>query len=309
MNYYKFYLFFIFLTFGSLVVSDENKIIKTDKYNNLWSIGLELKETYKDFSIYQIMISLLEINEIAFNDRNINFMNKGYILSLPSLENLEEIDLSGSVREVARQNFAANVGPVDYSVLDDVLVLSKPEILIKEENDKSLSQFEIIQISDNDESLVPFQIIDKEPNLNLEKKELEQENEELKIVEIPNFEIVSDEISTLESNLNKITEDEFMNNEFYLILGLIILIGLIFIFRNRPAKNIKKIEKKDEESQTDLDEEFGEIGDPIEARINLAITYIEMNQIDKANELLSQVVESDASEKQIEKAQKLLKSI
>lgn len=309
MNYYKFYLFFIFLTFGSLVVSDENKIIKTDKYNNLWSIGLELKETYKDFSIYQIMISLLEINEIAFNDRNINFMNKGYILSLPSLENLEEIDLSGSVREVARQNFAANVGPVDYTVLDDVLVLSKPEILIKEENDKSLSQFEIIQISDNDESLVPFQIIDKEPNLNLEKKELEQENEELKIVEIPNFEIVSDEISTLESNLNKITEDEFMNNEFYLILGLIILIGLIFIFRNRPTKNIKKIEKKDEESQTDLDEEFGEIGDPIEARINLAITYIEMNQIDKANELLSQVVESDASEIQIEKAQKLLKSI
>ena len=309
MNYYKFYLFFIFLTFGSLVVSDENKIIKTDKYNNLWSIGLELKETYKDFSIYQIMISLLEINEIAFNDRNINFMNKGYILSLPSLENLEEIDLSGSVREVARQNFAANVGPVDYSVLDDVLVLSKPEILIKEENDKSLSQFEIIQISDNDESSVPFQITDKEPNLNLEKKELEQENEELKIVEIPNFEIVSDEISTLESNLNKITEDEFMNNEFYLILGLIILIGLIFIFRNRPAKNIKKIEKKDEESQTDLDEEFGEIGDPIEARINLAITYIEMNQIDKANELLSQVVESDASEIQIEKAQKLLKSI
>jgi FimV-like protein len=309
MNYYKFYFFFIFLTFGSLVVSDENKIIKTDKYNNLWSIGLELKETYKDFSIYQIMISLLEINEIAFNDRNINFMNKGYILSLPSLENLEEIDLSGSVREVARQNFAANVGPVDYSVLDDVLVLSKPEILIKEENDKSLSQFEIIQISDNDESLVPFQIIDKEPNLNLEKKELEQENEELKIVEIPNFEIVSDEISTLESNLNKITEDEFMNNEFYLILGLIILIGLISIFRNRPAKNIKKIEKKDEESQTDLDEEFGEIGDPIEARINLAITYIEMNQIDKANELLSQVVESDASEIQIEKAQKLLKSI
>ena len=309
MNYYKFYLFFIFLTFGSLVVSDENKIIKTDKYNNLWSIGLELKETYKDFSIYQIMISLLEINEIAFNDRNINFMNKGYILSLPSYENLEEIDLSGSVREVARQNFAANVGPVDYSVLDDVLVLSKPEILIKEENDKSLSQFETIQISDNDESLVPFQIIDKEPNLNLEKKELEQENEELKIVEIPNFEIVSDEISTLESNLNKITEDEFMNNEFYLILGLIILIGLIFIFRNRPAKNIKKIVKKDEESQTDLDEEFGEIGDPIEARINLAITYIEMNQIDKANELLSQVVESDASEIQIEKAQKLLKSI
>lgn len=309
MNYCKFYLFFIFLTFGSLVVSDENKIIETDKYNNLWSVGLELKETYIDFSIYQIMISLLEINEIAFKERNINFMNKGYILSLPSVENLEEIDLLGSVREVARQNFSADVGPIDYSVLDDVLVLSEPEILITKENDKAISQFEMIQISDKDEFLMPSQIIDKEPNLNTEKKELEQENEELKIVEIPKFEIVSDDITTLESNLNKITEDDFMNTGFYLILGLIILIGLIFTFRNRPAKNIKKIEKKDEESQTDLDEEFGEIGDPIEARINLAVTYIEMNQIDKANELLSQVVESDASEIQIEKAQKLLKSI
>ena len=309
MNYCKFYLFFIFLTFGSLVVSDENKIIETDKYNNLWSVGLELKETYIDFSIYKIMISLLEINEIAFKERNINFMNKGYILSLPSVENLEEIDLLGSVREVARQNFSADVGPIDYSVLDDVLVLSEPEILITKENDKAISQFEMIQISDKDEFLMPSQIIDKEPNLNTEKKELEQENEELKIVEIPKFEIVSDDITTLESNLNKITEDDFMNTGFYLILGLIILIGLIFTFRNRPAKNIKKIEKKDEESQTDLDEEFGEIGDPIEARINLAVTYIEMNQIDKANELLSQVVESDASEIQIEKAQKLLKSI
>ena len=309
MNYCKFYLFFIFLTFGSLVVSDENKIIETDKYNNLWSVGLELKETYKDFSIYQIMISLLEINEIAFKERNINFMNKGYILSLPSVENLEEIDLLGSVREVARQNFSADVGPIDYSVLDDVLVLSEPEILITKENDKAISQFEMIQISDKDEFLMPSQIIDKEPNLNTEKKELEQENEELKIVEIPKFEIVSDDITTLESNLNKITEDDFMNTGFYLILGLIILIGLIFTFRNRPAKNIKKIAKNEEESQTDLDEEFGEIGDPIEARINLAVTYIEMNQIDKANELLSQVVESDASEIQIEKAQKLLKSI
>ena len=309
MNYCKFYLFFIFLTFGSLVVSDENKIIETDKYNNLWSVGLELKETYIDFSIYQIMISLLEINEIAFKERNINFMNKGYILSLPSVENLEEIDLLGSVREVARQNFSADVGPIDYSVLDDVLVLSEPEILITKENDKAISQFEMIQISDKDEFLMPSQIIDKEPNLNTEKKELEQENEELKIVEIPKFEIVSDDITTLESNLNKITEDDFMNTGFYLILGLIILIGLIFTFRNRPAKNIKKIAKNEEESQTDLDEEFGEIGDPIEARINLAVTYIEMNQIDKANELLSQVVESDASEIQIEKAQKLLKSI
>ena len=66
---------------------------------------------------------------------------------------------------------------------------------------------------------------------------------------------------------------------------------------------------RDEELKNDLDEEFGEIGDPIEARINLAITYIEMNQTDKANDLLSQVLESEATESQKEKARKLIKEI
>ena len=80
------------------------------------------------------------------------------------------------------------------------------------------------------------------------------------------------------------------------------------VFRTGHYKCQKTI-KNDEELKSDLDEEFGEIGDPIEARINLAITYIEMNQIDKANDLLSQVLESEATESQKEKARNLIKDI
>ena len=99
------------------------------------------------------------------------------------------------------------------------------------------------------------------------------------------------------------------NAEFYLLIGFILLIAFLLILRNRPAINETKTLKNDEELKNDLDEEFGEIGDPIEARINLAITYIEMNQTDKANDLLSQVLESEATESQKEKARKLIKEI
>ena len=100
-----------------------------------------------------------------------------------------------------------------------------------------------------------------------------------------------------------------MRTEFYLIFGFILFLVFLWVFRTRPTKKETKTLKNDEELKSDLDEEFGEIGDPIEARINLAITYIEMNQIDKANDLLSQVLESEATESQKEKARNLIKDI
>ena len=64
MNFYrnyKLYLLALFLLYGNLIISEDNREINTDEYNNLWSIGIELKEIYIDYSVYQIMISLEEI--------------------------------------------------------------------------------------------------------------------------------------------------------------------------------------------------------------------------------------------------------
>ena len=74
MNFYrnyKLYLLVLFLLYGNLIISEDNREINTDEYNNLWSIGIELKEIYSDYSVYQIMISLLELNESAFENENI----------------------------------------------------------------------------------------------------------------------------------------------------------------------------------------------------------------------------------------------
>ena len=374
MNFYrnyKLYLLALFLLYGNLVISEENREIKTDEYNNLWSIGIELKEIYIEYSVYQIMISLLELNESAFENENINYLKKGYFLNLPEEKDLEKLEALSSVREVASQNLAANVGPIDFSVLVDVLVLSEPTFLLSEEDEDTsliLDEIDLVSteqsLNNNKKSLITYSVTD-DPNLDPSEKiivvnlsgrrdedianevkvedsslisdeintvdaddflidfvepdmalnenkdatDFEENNVQIETIDIPEFEIGSNELSTIEKNFEKIPNRDFLNTEFYLLVGFILLLAFLLILRNRSAKNETKTLKNDEELKNDLDEEFGEIGDPIEARINLAITYIEMNQTDKANDLLSQVLESEATESQKEKARKLIKEI
>ena len=377
MNFYKnykLYLFFLFLLYGNLIVSEDDPKINTDEYNNLWSIGIELKDIYTEYSVYQIMISLLELNELAFENGNINFLKKGFTLNLPEKNDLEKLEALSSIREVARQNLAANVGPIDFSVLTDVLVLSEPTfVLSKEDEDTSLILDEIdidiasteeslndknrktlitysiesdsnldssekiivvnlsgssdkdvtnlskveelssipdeIDLADNEESLFSFNEADELLGEIEVATELDQNNDQVKLIDIPKFEIVSDDLTTIEKNFEKTPFRDFLRTEFYLLFGFILFLVFLWVFRTRPTKKETKTLKNDEELKSDLDEEFGEIGDPIEARINLAITYIEMNQIDKANDLLSQVLESEATESQKEKARNLIKDI
>ena len=310
-NNYKLYLFFFFLLYGNLIASEENPNINTDEYNNLWSIGIELKDIYTDYSVYQIMISLLELNELVFENGNINFLKKGFTLNLPEENDLEKLEALSSIREVARQNLAANVGPIDFSVLTDVLVLSEPTLVLSQEDeDTSLILDEIdIDITSSEESLFSFDEADELLNEIKVATELDQNNDQVKLIDIPKFEIVSDDLTTIEKNFEKTPFRDFLRTEFYLLFGFILFLVFLWVFRTRPAKKETKTLKNDEELKSDLDEEFGEIGDPIEARINLAITYIEMNQIDKANDLLSQVLESEATESQKEKARNLIKDI
>ena len=377
MNFYKnykFYLFFLFILYGNLIVSEDDPKINTDEYNNLWSIGIELKDIYTGYSVYQIMISLLELNELAFENGNINFLKKGFTLNLPDENDLEKLEALSSIREVARQNLAANVGPIDFSVLTDVLVLSEPTFVLSQEdedtslildeididiasseeslndkNRKTLITYSIegdsnldssekiivvnlsgssdkdmtnlskveefssipdeIDLADNEESLFSFNEADELLDEINVATELDQNNDQVKLIDIPKFEIVSDDLTTIEKNFEKTPFRDFLRTEFYLILGFILFLVFLWVFRTSPAKKETKTLKNDEELKSDLDEEFGEIGDPIEARINLAITYIEMNQIDKANDLLSQVLESEATESQKEKARNLIKDI
>ena len=141
--------------YGNLTISEDYREINTDKYNNLWSIGIELKEIYIDYSVYQIMISLLELNESAFKNGNINSLKKGFVLNLPEESDLEKLDALSSIREVVPGKIlAANVEPIDFSVLTDVLVLSELTFMLSKDNeDASLILDEIdIDLASSEES-------------------------------------------------------------------------------------------------------------------------------------------------------------
>ena len=300
---FKYYLVFIISLFVNIVSTDDSTkayflnseqftsediiYIDTNNYNNLWSIGIEIKESLDQFSVYQIMISILETNQDAFSKLNINYLSKGYILEV-SLRKIAQYDPFNSIRETAKQNLEANIKQVDYSYLKDVLVLSEPDVYLLNSNDDLLDVSEELSIN--------------EPIIVLDANQITKND-------IPAFEIESNNIERFEKNLKtKIENKNLMDSYFYLIIALGILFLIFLILRTRSSR-LEESTEVDEELDEVLDEEFGEIGNPIQARINLAITYIEMKDSDKAKKLLDEVLESNPNSLQKEQALSLLKKI
>tara|TARA_B100000900_G_scaffold138992_1_gene117810 strand:+ start:256 stop:555 length:300 start_codon:yes stop_codon:yes gene_type:complete len=77
--------------------------------------------------------------------------------------------------------------------------------------------------------------------------------------------------------------ETFFPKEIYLLIGILIFALLIFLLfftdnSNRSERNQKKLKKIP-----------NELGKENSINLNLAITYSEMNQIDKAKELLEKI--------------------
>ena len=78
--------------------------------------------------------------------------------------------------------------------------------------------------------------------------------------------------------------DTFLPREIYLIIGILIFAFLIFLlFFTDNSK------KEEERNQKGLNKHNNELGKENSINLNLAITYSEMNQIDKAKELLNKI--------------------
>ena len=78
--------------------------------------------------------------------------------------------------------------------------------------------------------------------------------------------------------------DTFLPREIYLIIGILIFAFLIFLLFF--SDNLKK---EGERTQKEFNKSNNELGKENSINLNLAITYSEMNQIDKAKELLNKI--------------------
>ena len=78
--------------------------------------------------------------------------------------------------------------------------------------------------------------------------------------------------------------DTFLPREIYLIIGILIFAFLIFLlFFTDNSK------KEGERNQKELSKPNNELGKENSVNLSVAITYSEMNQIDKAKELLNKI--------------------
>ena len=303
-----------------------NIYYSTNVFDNLWSIAIEVKKDNPDFSLYQIMIAMQDLNPDSFKEENINFLKKDKLLRTPDLYLLSIYDKQQSVRDVAEQNSSAGNQYTDFALLENVLVLTEPETSLVEiiENDdyflveKDASEA-LSEISNTvEEKLTEASVVSEISEESMEETSLIPEIVEESVEETSSFsamaeELVEDNYINIVSNSSEALQENFQDIEpvssidyqLTLIIGLsifLVFLGILY-FRSAPS-DIKEVT----ENKENLEEEYEEIGDPYEARLNLATMYIEMKDFDQAKQLIEEIIENAEDEEVINQAKNLLKS-
>ena len=270
----------------------------SNEYNNLWSIAIEVKKNNPEFSLYQIMIAIQDLNPDSFKRGNINFLKKDQLLETPDFYLLNIYDRYQSIRDVAEQNSIIDSKFTDYVVLKDVLVLTEPTYsLIDPIEDTDYSSMETIPLESFEESL------NVEENNSSEKVITPIDTESSDLENYIN--ITSNSAESLQESLADVDSGSSIDYQLILIVGLAFLLFILGVLYLRSTPTNLNNERKNED---DLDEDYEEIGDPFETRLNLATMYIEMKNFDQAKVLLREIIESAEDDSVINKAKNLLKT-
>lgn len=270
----------------------------SNEYNNLWSIAIEVKKNNPEFSLYQIMIAIQDLNPDSFKRGNINFLKKDQLLETPDFYLLNIYDRYQSIRDVAEQNSNIDSKYTDYVVLKDVLVLTEPTYsLIDPIEDTDYSSMETIPLESFEESL------NVEENNSSEKVITPIDTESSDLENYIN--ITSNSAESLQESLADVDSGSSIDYQLILIVGLAFLLFILGVLYLRSTPTNLNNERKNED---DLDEDYEEIGDPFETRLNLATMYIEMKNFDQAKVLLREIIESAEDDSVINKAKNLLKT-
>ncbi|MEE4298404.1 MAG: FimV/HubP family polar landmark protein [Pseudomonadales bacterium] len=75
----------------------------TDRNDTLWDIALKVRPD-RSLSVHQTMLALLRLNPEAFIGNNINQLKAGYVLRVPSADEVRRLSLDDAIVQVAEQN-------------------------------------------------------------------------------------------------------------------------------------------------------------------------------------------------------------
>ena len=277
------------------------EVFKGSDITTVWSMAKKIKGANDNISIYQIMWSIYLGNKEAFINDNINLIRKDIDISVPTINEIEDISYQFAKDSILNMNdtFAKGFS----SATKSLLVLTAPTIIVEADQDKKIDQPE------KDLSIVSFdETSDPEDFIKENTKEIS----------------LGIQTNAVKELLDQVEESETKNNSSFEIFDLIFislislasgaLLALIFI-QLRNIKNLKNQEYDFEEAKDDdsmlsgLPQGLSIENNRDQQQLDLAVTYFEMDDKDNAKKILSSILKNSDNNEIKNQANNILNKI
>ena len=281
-------------------IKDELRIIEASEITTVWSMAEKIKSKSDDLSIYQIMWSIYLGNKDAFINDNINLIRKDIDINIPMNSEIRDISYQYAKDSILEMN---EIYSSRFSLASkSLLVLTAPSV---EDNQKLTaetpnSKIENISI---DDSLSPKELIE----MNTRDLSVKVENQTAESF----LEDVNDSKSISKGNNIRIVDILFIS-----VISLVsgIFLALIFINLKNIRKSRNKIDYDFEEVREDDSEKSMPSGLSVEnnesqQQLDLAVMYIEMEELEKAKNILNELIQNSDDEALVDQASALINKI
>ena len=281
-------------------ITDELRIIEASEITTVWSMAEKIKSKSDDLSIYQIMWSIYLGNKDAFINDNINLIRKDIDINIPMNSEIRDISYQYAKDSILEMN---EIYSSRFSLASkSLLVLTAPSV---EDNQKLTaetpnSKIENISI---DDSLSPKELIE----MNTRDLSVKVENQTAESF----LEDVNDSKSISKGNNIRIVDILFIS-----VISLVsgIFLALIFINLKNIRKSRNKIDYDFEEVREDDSEKSMPSGLSVEnnesqQQLDLAVMYIEMEELEKAKNILNELIQNSDDVALVDQASGLINKI
>ena len=286
-------------------ITDQDKELRTisaGEIKTMWSLASDIAKTNNNLSIYQIMWSIYLGNPSAFIDDNINLVRSDIDIVIPSYQSMELNSASDSKNAIIKMNQAFSLNFKKSA--KSLLTLTAPKIqktekaeIIKEQDEIAVNLASIDPASKSPEDII---------SKNTSTLKINAKNEVIEDITKTNS-LEKDE--PVNAGLNYI--DLLFVAAISVISG--VLLALIFIQLN---KNKKKtiVYDFDEAPSSGPETKAMPSGLSIknnqdEQELDLAATYIEMDELEQALNILNNLLKKSDNETSKIKAKELVSLI
>ena len=276
-------------------------VIKADEITTMWSMAEKVKLTSSDLSIYQIMWAIYLGNKNAFIEDNINLIRNDIDISIPDQSDIQNISYEFAKDSILEMNdaFASGFSSASRSLL----VLTAPTVSqnIKEEiENPAIEENEDLSL---DATMSPKDFVEKNT------KDIKVGIESEVVDEF--FDKVAESAEQPQKNKFEIIDLIFIS-----LISLMsgILLALIYINLRKIKSSRDSIDYDFEEAIEDNSNNIMPSGLSVEnnedqQQLDLAIMYFEMDDKERAQNILDDIIDKTDNESIKEDALSLLNKI